>query len=163
MLRWWLLRHPLIIVYWTCSWIYKGIDWLMFREGQVMDESKFSIFFGGQVLMVRFEGMGMVGIQMVPHPLGQFFMYFVFHYTGVSYGTFSIPAFDLGVWCVTWIARVDKPAIWVEFAWLVWIKIVTVTFGCWIYLFLSCWYIGVFMLGGIFCVGEIGFSLACMV
>lgn len=40
----------------------------MFWEGQVMDESKIAIFFWGEVLMERFERMGMVGIQMVPLP-----------------------------------------------------------------------------------------------
>lgn len=63
----------------------------MFWEGQVMDESKISIFFGGQVLMVRFEGIGMLGIQMVPPraPSGAGVLYFfLFHYTGVYYSTF---------------------------------------------------------------------------
>lgn len=47
----------------------------MFWEGQVMDESKISIFFGGQVLMVTFEGMGIVGIQMVPLSSGAGVLY----------------------------------------------------------------------------------------
>lgn len=40
-----------------------------------MDESKISIFFGDKSLMVRFEGMGMVGIQMVPLPSGAGVLY----------------------------------------------------------------------------------------
>lgn len=47
----------------------------MFWAGQVMDESKISIFFGDKSLMVRFEGMGMVGIQMVPLPSGAGVLY----------------------------------------------------------------------------------------
>lgn len=39
------------------------------------DASKISIFLGGQVLMVTFEGMGIVGIQMVPLSSGAGVLY----------------------------------------------------------------------------------------